>query len=107
MSGRTRFSEEPDGQTDGLSTMARREWAWEFLRRNPDYRRDWSRVVSAGNPEGGSLNGRELSADNLRFRRWGLIFRRYAGPGRMECKSILGSGDLPACPQALCLPATR
>ncbi len=42
-------------------------FAWEYLRRNPDYRRDYATSVDAG-----SL---ETSATLAMRRRWGVCFR--------------------------------
>jgi hypothetical protein len=49
--------------------LTRRGWAWEFLRRNPEYRRlyDQSQAPPNGGESGAAMSG---------FRRWGLMFRR-------------------------------
>lgn len=55
---------------------SRRDWAWEFLRRNPAYRADWAR---AGRVVAGTLTERLVLVDAapelMVLRRWGVIFR--------------------------------
>lgn len=68
---------------DHVRILTRSRVAWEYLRRNPDYRRDW-RVSAPGRPRPISLNdGTVLLRVRRRFLRaeaWGLCtFRR---PGR-------------------------
>lgn len=57
--------------------LARREWAWEFLRRNKHYALDWNLSQSE------SVTDRpfvrlKVDAGMSRMQRWGLIFRRCA-----------------------------
>ncbi|MEF3365643.1 DUF6499 domain-containing protein [Methylocystis sp. 9N] len=35
-----------------LNRLERQGFAWEFLRRNPDYRRDYDRLRGASSPDG-------------------------------------------------------
>lgn len=51
-----------------LPALTRRNWAWEFLRRNPDYRQQWQLLQSLGEPVAEAHSGD--------FDRWGLLFRR-------------------------------
>ena len=64
-------------------------YAQEFLRRSPDYRRDYSSVMSDREDDPASQEGMA--------RRWGLCF-----PGRSACfgarrAGLLGRGGLPLC----------
>lgn len=97
MSSRARPSEGGDKQA--VSSLTRRDWAWEFLRRNPDYRRDWSHATAKTNKSliGPDPDGAELSPGGLAFSRWGVIFRRCTGAGRTGCAGLLGASDLSAC----------
>ena len=70
---------------DHVRLLTRSRVAWEYLRRNPDYRRDW-RVSAPGRPQAIPLiDGTLLLRARRRYRRaeaWGLcIFRR----SRSEC----------------------
>lgn len=61
-------------------TLGRAEWAWEFLRRNCDYARDWASVqdhvvVLNKGHENPILR---IVAGKDQMRRWGLIFWRRA-----------------------------
>ncbi len=62
-------SRKPDWRSprfaEALSRLDRAGFAWEFLRRNPDYRADYKRVVREG--QGGA-------ADAAVGERWGLCF---------------------------------
>ena len=51
--------------------LTRRGWAWEFLRRNPEYRRLYDDTRSLGC---------RSAAGAARIRRWGLMFRGGPGP---------------------------
>lgn len=60
--------------------LSRAEWAWEFLRRNGDYARDWARVqdhVVVLN-KGQEKPTFRIAAGEDQMRRWGLIFWRRA-----------------------------
>ena len=46
--------------------------AWEYLRRNPGYRSDWTRSKRA-----------------VSFARWGLRQRRRSGRGRARCTAAV------------------
>lgn len=64
---------------DHIRLLPRSRLAWEYLRRNPDYRRDW-RIWAAGRPRAVRLTtGTSLIRARRRFRRaegWGLLFFR-------------------------------
>lgn len=59
-----------DGSLTGLSSA---NWAWEFLRRNSAFRRDWA----AGRPQ--LETSRFIQIDQMRQERylaeWGVLFR--------------------------------
>ncbi len=64
-------------------------YAQEFLRRSPDYRRDYDSVISDRQSDPATQEGMA--------RRWGLCF-----PGRSACfgarrAGLLGRGGLPPC----------
>lgn len=59
-----------------LSRLERQEFAWEFLRRNPDYRRDYTRERSARRSAAASDIERSSAP------RWGLRFPARSGPLR-------------------------
>ena len=73
------------------ATLTRDQWAWEFLRRNPDYRRDYQAFITIW---------RDLEADygappNRDFSRWKQDPRAY-GP-------LPGDADLSAPSGELCV----
>lgn len=64
------------------STTSSTEWAWEFLRRRPDYQRDYEALVKLAIAEDGSIGDRRLL--RLVRERYGLSFplapNRPVGP---------------------------
>jgi len=73
--------------------LIRQGWAWEFLRRNPDYRRLY------GDFRVGS-DGRGVAVAMAGFRRWGVMFPGGSEPGSSRRPADLGSRNLFACPAA-------
>ncbi|MCA1979412.1 MAG: DUF6499 domain-containing protein [Thiobacillus sp.] len=76
--------------SDAVARRTRDQWAWEFLRRNPDYRADYVRFIAIW---------RALEADygappNRDFSRWKRDPRAY-GP-------LPGAGDPPPATGELC-----
>ena len=65
MPGRSDWRSSSAAET--LSQLDRAGFAWEFLRRNPDYRKDYSRI--ADDAEGGAQAAATIGE------RWGLVFR--------------------------------
>jgi hypothetical protein len=57
-----------------LNDLNRAEFAWEFLRRNPDYQRDFGTAVR-------ERTGLARFREEL-TRRWGLRFPRRSGSAR-------------------------
>lgn len=74
MSGRRDGGLEP--AYEKVRLRSRRDWAWEFLRRNPAYHADWAR---AGRVGAGMLTGRLVlvgeAPEVMALRRRGVIFR--------------------------------
>jgi hypothetical protein len=62
------------------SGLPRRGWAWEFLRRNPDYRRDAAALSTAVSMEARDAGLTVLTAGAARraLARWGVLFRRFS-----------------------------
>ncbi|MFN0190560.1 MAG: DNA -binding domain-containing protein [Aestuariivirga sp.] len=57
-------------------TLDRPGWAWEFLRRNPDYRRDYDENVGKGHRNGGFMNGTQcfhIVGPSVAAEVWGLV----------------------------------
>ncbi|MGE3871342.1 MAG: DUF6499 domain-containing protein [Parvibaculaceae bacterium] len=56
--------------------LTRRDWAWEFLRRNPAFVRDWQEVERGFRLGAGDLGGLRPDAHSLAIlAKWGMIFR--------------------------------
>jgi hypothetical protein len=60
----------PDPSHPTVAALTRKGWAWEFLRRNPEYRQFYTDI--------GTFKESDRSMA-LRLRRWGLIFRGGSG----------------------------
>jgi hypothetical protein len=60
---------------DALNRLDRSGLAWEFLRRNPEYRTDYGRAISDIAPVGDSQTGDTGEV----ARSWGLCFPRQPG----------------------------
>jgi hypothetical protein len=74
-------SDERYKSLDGCSAP---DLAWEFLRRNPDYRSEFKQtheVASAGSQR----------ADPARWARWGLSFRRRPAAARVRAAGVLAA----------------
>ncbi|WP_350090726.1 DUF6499 domain-containing protein [Thalassobaculum sp.] len=58
-------------------SLPRRAWAWEFLRRNPDFRRDWADPAGAATEAAVSERMTVLRAGRAvdRLARWDVLFR--------------------------------
>jgi len=74
---------------DYLDDLIASDLAWEYLRRNPDYQRDYARTFQAAlDPQPAPLGFR---------RRWGLRFRGSTCRQRQDPNGVLdaggGSGD--------------
>jgi hypothetical protein len=62
------------------NTLSREQWAWEFLRRNPDYRREWKTFWETWQ----ALEADYGKAPNRDFQRWKLDPRAYVLEGEDE-----------------------
>jgi len=86
----------PVGDYDYVLTLSEPELAWEFLRRNPDYRRDYHECGTPFAkprhlPSGAWLWRRHDQETGAR--RWGLaIFRRSRVAGT-RCSCLLAARD--------------
>ena len=58
------------GAYDAAEALSPDALAWEFLRRNPNYRADYAQFITE------TAAGAEAEAEGRRFGRWGLSFRR-------------------------------
>jgi len=64
-------------------------YAQEFLRRSPDYRRDYDSVMSDRQADPASQEGMA--------RRWGLCFPGRSACSGARCTGFLGRGGLSLC----------
>ena len=82
---------------DYTRSLTRRGWAWEFLRRNPAYCRDWSRSRAAATVERfGSIGAVvKLSIESPELANWGLLFRRRTEQQRDNGKHLLEPKTMP------------
>lgn len=62
--------------------LTREGWAWEFLRRNPAFRKD----LASRSGEGGRHKGSEEVPTRRDLKRWGIIFCGLCG-SRRTCRS--------------------
>lgn len=78
--------------------LPRRGWAWEFLKRNRDFQRDWAEASTSVAVERRTdrltvlIARRELHA----MTPWGSFFRRSACTGDRYVCRLLGPSGLPA-----------
>ncbi|WP_225248179.1 transcriptional regulator domain-containing protein [Mesorhizobium sp. J8] len=71
--------------------LPRTGWAWEFLRRNPQFQRDHAKMAAPASTVGaGGTNVIELTTGSLFLSQWSLLFRRRAKIGRHVGKGLLG-----------------
>ncbi|MFN3624536.1 MAG: transcriptional regulator domain-containing protein [Hyphomicrobium sp.] len=70
-----------------LNRLERQGFAWEFLRRNPDYRRDYERL-RAGQPDRPTAAGPHSSVPP----QWGLRFRARSRPHSQRNRNFLAAG---------------
>lgn len=66
--------------------LSKPDWAWEFMRRNPDYKTDWSALIRQGSPQSEQAQGStriiSLRRSHAGAAKWGLIAFRRSGPDR-------------------------
>lgn len=71
------------------TTLTRDQWAWEFLRRNPDYQADYRRFINVWN----ALEADYGAPPNRDFQRWKQDPRAY-GPLPGDAELETPSGEL-------------
>ncbi|MER9927187.1 MULTISPECIES: DUF6499 domain-containing protein [unclassified Mesorhizobium] len=69
----------PDRQDDGdygyVERLTSRGWAWEFLRRNPDFQNDLANALRrAERTNAGAVDIISLPSNTADLSRWGLLF---------------------------------
>lgn len=75
-----------------LLTLDRCGWAWEWLRRNPDYIHLTTRLSAPARVEQPGTQVRIITASAAEeSRHWGLHFRRVAKPPGYRCLHLLAS----------------
>lgn len=79
----------PDDAYAYCASLTRDQWAWEFLRRNPEYRADYRRFIELWR----SLEANYGAPPNRDFQRWQQDPRAY-GPLPGEDKLENAGGDL-------------
>ena len=95
-------SDEPDGPPranwrdptnyKSLLTLDRAGWAWEWLRRNPDYIARTNQLPTRTPLEQPGLRLRVITTSNAKEARdWGLHFRRSSNPFGHRCLHLLAS----------------
>lgn len=77
---------------DYTAQLSRREWAWEFLRRNSDFQRDLTVALE-------NVEYRErctsfiIGKSSVDLTKWELMFRKFIAAG---CNCLLVSRTVPA-----------
>jgi hypothetical protein len=74
-----------------------RDFAWEYLRRNPAYARDWRAAAAAAAASG--------ETDDVAMQRWSLRFLEGSEPSGDGRADLLGTGGLHRHRRALGLAA--
>ncbi|WP_425374439.1 transcriptional regulator domain-containing protein [Mesorhizobium kowhaii] len=79
--------------------LPRTAWAWEFLRRNPQFQRDHARIAPPACIVRKRADTRiiELTTGSSFLRQWSLLFRGRATIGRPVGNGLLGSARLRPC----------
>ncbi len=70
---------------DYVNDLDAPDFAWEFLRRNPEYQQDYKRLRDRGPDD----EKAEIALSN----KWGLSFRGRPRPSGDGCKTRLDPGD--------------
>jgi hypothetical protein len=74
--------------------LSARDWAWEFLRRNPEFRVAWERSTHSGHGlEDHPHICMAISSDPC-LRDWGILFRGSPGCCCATCPCHVGSGSM-------------
>src|SRR5579883_477926 len=84
---------------DYTDSLPKRGWGWEFLRRDPEYQREWATLAPAVSVEQRrhlTLLTANRPLDDLAP--WGVFFRRSTRP-RCDCRhGVLAARGMPSCP---------
>lgn len=81
-----------------LEAFSRKAWAWEFLRRNPEFHGAWRATTDRAVIEIHDALTVVTVPPGGRIRQWGVLFRRRASDRCDGGYGVLGSGELPAGP---------
>ncbi|WP_420492389.1 transcriptional regulator domain-containing protein [Allomesorhizobium alhagi] len=93
---------------DYAGRLPRTAWAWEFLRRNPQFQRDHAKMAPPARIVRRCAERIiELKTRASPLTQCSLLFRGRAAAGRHVSKGVLGSARLPAHPAAAAEPAER
>ena len=76
-------------ESDYLKHLDRPSFAWEFLRRNPDYQDDYATIVRGAATDAGSGG---MTSEALAWR-WGLAFPSRSEAHRRPSGRVLAPGD--------------
>ena len=85
---------------DYTRDLTREGWAWEFLRRNPNYRKSWRDQVdpAATNPtESGKARAAAPAIVSAAAAAWGLLSFRRSWLCGASCGNLLASRDIVGC----------
>lgn len=82
----------PPGFYDDTARLTKRQWAWEYLRRNPAFVRDW---MASGNSFADDSRASVSPVPRVQLLRWGVLFRGYFLHERRLSTRDLGSGSVP------------
>ncbi|MER8733262.1 DUF6499 domain-containing protein [Mesorhizobium sp. M0027] len=64
-----------DGDYGYVERLTSRGWAWEFLRRNPDFQKDLANALrGAERTNAPSVDIISLASNTVDLSRWGLLF---------------------------------
>lgn len=78
----------------GSENRSRRQWAWEFLRRNPLFVEEWNSMAAAFPEAGSDCSLRLEPAWRVAMAKWGVIFRGRPSPWCVRSMPAMGSSCL-------------
>lgn len=67
------MNRQDDGDYGYVERLTSRGWAWEFLRRNPDFQKDLANALR-GATNARSVDIISLPSNSVDLSRWGLLF---------------------------------
>ena len=93
---------------DYLSRLSMDRWAWEYLRRNPRFRRDYALCAELGPSESmapcAPIRMLKSRAEQRLAGRWGLIFMPDPALGGFEADAVWSEAALPGQVEIHCSP---